>query len=73
MRSLLPARLAYESLFELITRKGVERTPALQAFLEDLQAAHGAVAARPANAAAPRRQRPRKSAARALSRAAAAS
>jgi DNA-binding transcriptional LysR family regulator len=67
MRSLLPARLAYESLFELITRKGVERTPALQAFLEDLQAVH------PATAAAPRRQRPRRSAARALSRAAAAS
>src|SRR5262245_30207555 len=69
MRSLLPAQLAYESLFELITRKGVERTPALQAFLEDLQAAHGAAAAR---AEAPRR-RPRKPAARALSRAAAVS
>ena len=25
MRSLLPVQLAYESLFELITRKGVER------------------------------------------------
>jgi DNA-binding transcriptional LysR family regulator len=70
MRSLLPAQLAYESLFELITRKGVERTPALQAFLEDLRAAHGAVAAR---AEAPPRRRPRKPAARALSRAAAAS
>jgi hypothetical protein len=69
MRSLLPAQLAYESLFEMITRKGVERTPALQAFLDDLQAAHGAVAARPE---APRR-RPRKSADRALSRASAAS
>jgi hypothetical protein len=69
MRSLLPAQLAYESLFELITRKGVERTPALQAFLEELQAAHGAAAAR---AEAPRR-RPRKPAARALSRASAAS
>jgi DNA-binding transcriptional LysR family regulator len=72
MRSLLPARLAYESLFELITRKGVERTPALQAFLEDLQAAHAA-AARPAKADAPPRRRPRRTAARALSRAAAAS
>ena len=70
MRSLLPARLAYESLFESITRKGVERTPALQAFLEDLQAAHGTVAARPAIADAPRRRRPRKAV---LSRAAAAS
>jgi DNA-binding transcriptional LysR family regulator len=73
MRSLLPARLAYQSLFESITRKGVERTPALQVFLEDLKAAHGAVAARPANADAPRRGRPRKVAARALSRASAAS
>jgi len=70
MRSLLPAQLAYESLFELITRKGVERTPALEAFLEDLQAAHAA-AAPPAAAAA--RRRPPRSAARALSRAAAAS
>jgi hypothetical protein len=69
MRSLLPAQLAYESLFEVITRKGVERTPALQAFVEDLQAAHGAVATRPATADAPRR-RPRKAV---LSRASAAS
>jgi DNA-binding transcriptional LysR family regulator len=73
MRSLLPTRLAYESLFELITRKGVERTSALQAFIEDLQAAHGAIAARPALAEARRRSRPRKRAARALSRASAAS
>jgi DNA-binding transcriptional LysR family regulator len=45
MRSLLPQRLAYQSLFEVITRKGAERTPALDAFLEDLQATHGAAAA----------------------------
>jgi hypothetical protein len=73
MRSLLPARLAYESLFESITRRGVERTPALEVFLEDLQAAHGPVAAHPTSADAPRRRRPRKVAARALSRASAAS
>jgi DNA-binding transcriptional LysR family regulator len=73
MRSLLPAQLAYESLFEVITRKGVEQTPALQAFVAELQAAHGAVAARPATADARRRRRPRKAAARALSRASAAS
>jgi DNA-binding transcriptional LysR family regulator len=42
MRSLLPTQLAYQSLFEVITRKGAERTPALDAFLEDLQATHGA-------------------------------
>jgi hypothetical protein len=59
MRSLLPAQLAYESLFELITRKGVERTPALQAFIEDLQAVHAVAAARPATDEAPRRRRER--------------
>jgi DNA-binding transcriptional LysR family regulator len=41
MRSLLPTQLAYESLFEVITRKGAERTLALAAFLDDLRAAHG--------------------------------
>ena len=45
MRSLLPTRLAYQSLFEVITRKGVERTPALDAFLDDLRAAHAAAGA----------------------------
>src|SRR5215468_11567166 len=72
MRTLLPAKLAYESLFELITRKGVERTPALQAFIEDLQALHGPGAVRAAADAPPRRQ-PRKPAARGLNRASAAS
>jgi DNA-binding transcriptional LysR family regulator len=40
MRSLRPAQLAYQSLFEVITRKGGDLTPALQAFLEDLKAVH---------------------------------
>jgi LysR family transcriptional regulator, transcriptional activator for bauABCD operon len=40
MRSLLPDKLAYQSLFELITRKGVQPTPAHHAFLEDLWEAH---------------------------------
>ncbi len=73
MRSLLPAQLAYQSLFEVITRKGVERVPALHAFLEDLQAAHGTIAPGATTAGAPPKRRPRKAAARALSRASAAS
>src|SRR5262245_54245259 len=40
MRSLLPEKLAYQSLFELITRKGVQPTPAHHAFLADLWEAH---------------------------------
>ena len=47
MRSLLPEKLAYQSLFELITRKGVQHTAAHHAFLEDLLEAH-----QPASAAA---------------------
>jgi hypothetical protein len=47
--------LAYQSLFEVITRKGAERTPALDAFLDDLQATHGAAAAGPAEPKATRR------------------
>jgi DNA-binding transcriptional LysR family regulator len=57
MRSLLPAQLAYHSRFEVITRKGAERTPALDAFLEDLCAAHASVA--PAAKSAARRRKRR--------------
>jgi DNA-binding transcriptional LysR family regulator len=56
MRSLLPAQLAYQSLFEVITRKGAERTPALDAFLEDLRAAHADDADRGAVRQAPSRR-----------------
>ncbi|MGH6930629.1 MAG: LysR family transcriptional regulator [Dongiaceae bacterium] len=72
MRSLLPKQLAYQSLFEVITRKGAERTPALDAFLEDLQATHGtAAAAEPADSKAARRAAGRR--ARSINRASAES
>ncbi|HTO83159.1 MAG TPA: LysR family transcriptional regulator [Methylomirabilota bacterium] len=76
MRSLLPAELAYESLFEVITRKGAERTLALQAFLDDLRTAHGRPPAlRREAGAAPRERRRRRagSGSGAASRASAAS
>ncbi len=73
MRSLLPARLAYQSLFEVITRKGAERMPALDAFLEDLRAAHAAdnLGATPPDTKAMRRTKRRDS--NAISRASAES
>lgn len=46
MRSLLPRRVAYQSLFEMITRKGAEQTAALQVLRDDLRAVHRASAAR---------------------------
>lgn len=46
MRSLLPRRVAYQSQFEMITRKGAERTAALQVLRDDLLAAHRGGAAR---------------------------
>ncbi|HET6223269.1 MAG TPA: LysR family transcriptional regulator [Dongiaceae bacterium] len=70
MRPLLPRQLCYQSLFEVITRKGAHPTPAASAFLDDLRAAHrGLVAAAPLPAA--RRSRRRRT--DALSRASAAS
>jgi DNA-binding transcriptional LysR family regulator len=70
MRPLLPRQLCYQSLFEVITRKGAHPTPAASAFLDDLRAAHrGLVAVAPLPAA--RRSRRRRT--DALSRASAAS
>ncbi len=40
MRALLADQLSYQSLFEVVVRQGHHRTPALQAFLEDLHAGH---------------------------------
>jgi DNA-binding transcriptional LysR family regulator len=71
MKSLLPEKLAYQSLFELITRKGVQPTAAQDAFLEDLRQAHrldGSVAARsaPRQDARPPSKRRRRAASRVL-------
>lgn len=46
MRSLLPRQVAYQSLFEVITRKGAEQTAAMQALRDDLRAVHRTGAAR---------------------------
>jgi DNA-binding transcriptional LysR family regulator len=40
MQPIRPRRLSYQSLFEVAVKKGAPQTPALQAFLEDLYAAH---------------------------------
>jgi DNA-binding transcriptional LysR family regulator len=40
MQPIRPRKLSYQSLFEVAVRKGAAQTPALQAFLEDLYAAH---------------------------------
>ena len=40
MRPIRPKKLSYQSLFEVAIKKGAAQTPALQAFLEDLYAAH---------------------------------
>jgi DNA-binding transcriptional LysR family regulator len=40
MQPIRPRRLSYQSLFEVAVKKGAAQTPPLQAFLEDLYAAH---------------------------------
>lgn len=42
MRPIRPKKLSYQSLFEVAVKKGGAQTPALQAFLEELYAAHAA-------------------------------
>jgi len=46
MQPIRPRRLSYQSLFEVAVKKAAPQTPALQAFLEDLYAAHAKPARR---------------------------
>jgi LysR family transcriptional regulator, transcriptional activator for bauABCD operon len=72
MRPLLPRQLCYQSLFEVVTRKGAHPTPAASAFLDDLRVVHrGLVAPDLQPPTAARRSRRRRDAA--LNRVSAAS
>ena len=41
MRALLPKRMSYQSLFEVVTRRGAAQQAPAQAFLDDLARSHG--------------------------------
>jgi DNA-binding transcriptional LysR family regulator len=41
MRALLPKRISYQSLFEVVTRRSAAQQAPVQAFLDDLSRTHG--------------------------------